>query len=506
MLVYVGYTAQLHAVAWDAEGIQLSNVTAQWASSDTAVAFVDSTGLVSGVREGDAQITARVQALQGSAAVAVRLIPVDTIVIVTERDTMWIRDEQMVRAVLLTAGRDTLTDRTVSWQVYDTRVVTMDDTGAVYARGVGTTELAARVPYRVTYKGLRVVSDYSATAMGEISACGIGTGGALMCWGSGEATGCCVIRETPFLVSRELSFADVKVGRAHGCALDPGGHAYCWGFNELGQLGTGTRETSLSPLPVQGELTFAALSASDDYTCGLTGDGTAYCWGGNIYGRLGIGQNGGSFPTPQVVLGGLQFSAIDAGWKHTCAIASDSTAYCWGSGYLGRDSSDWGQSTYEPARVMSEVPLIAISVGAVHTCAVGADGAGYCWGLSEYGRLGLGNLASSLVPARVVGDHVFRSIHAGRAHSCALTTTGRVFCWGVDGGVLGTGTTSREYSTTPVRVTTEYPVVWLTVGNDASCLIDTEATLYCWGAYRDGKLGNGEYLDRASPTRVFGQP
>ncbi|NBT25752.1 MAG: cell wall anchor protein, partial [Actinobacteria bacterium] len=80
--------------------------------------------------------------------------------------------------------------------------------------------------------------------------------------------------------------------------LATGGTAYCWGYNGYGQLGDGTSGNGdssanrLVPVAVSGGRTYTALVAGGKHTCGLATGGTAYCWGWNRYGQLGDGTSG----------------------------------------------------------------------------------------------------------------------------------------------------------------------------------------------------------------------
>jgi uncharacterized protein YjdB len=57
--VAVGKTIQLTAQAYDQTDTQVFNVSFSWSSSDTTIASVDATGLVTGVAVGTATISAR---------------------------------------------------------------------------------------------------------------------------------------------------------------------------------------------------------------------------------------------------------------------------------------------------------------------------------------------------------------------------------------------------------------------------------------------------------------
>ena len=76
------------------------------------------------------------------------------------------------------------------------------------------------------------------------------------------------------------------------------------------------------------------------HTCAIASDDKAYCWGNNNFGVLGNGSTVNSSVPVAVnttgVLAGKTIKQISAGSSHTCAIASDDKAYCWGDGYPGQ--------------------------------------------------------------------------------------------------------------------------------------------------------------------------
>ena len=59
---------------------------------------------------------------------------------------------------------------------------------------------------------------------------------------------------------------------------------------------------------------FISVSAGQDHTCALATDGTAYCWGANDVGQIGNGAADASpHPVPHRVDGGISFRAIASG-------------------------------------------------------------------------------------------------------------------------------------------------------------------------------------------------
>lgn len=188
--------------------------------------------------------------------------------------------------------------------------------------------------------------------------CGLTGDGAAWCWGSnafgqlGTGDKYNNSQPVPQAVGGGLVFEYLGLGAAFVCGLEPGGAVACWGSNSAGQLGDGTTEERLGPVPVDTDVSFASLAVGSEHVCGLDGDGVAYCWGSNAFGQLGDATSGGQVLTPQPVTGGLRFASLTAGEEFTCGIGSDGAAYCWGSnrsGWLGDGTLD---PRLEPTRVL----------------------------------------------------------------------------------------------------------------------------------------------------------
>src|SRR5512146_2548473 len=70
--------------------------------------------------------------------------------------------------------------------------------------------------------------------------------------------------------------------------------------------------TTTEPPPPAPTIGFAIVSAGRDHTCALARDGSAYCWGSGVAGQLGDSARQAVL-TPTAVAGGLHFAAIAAG-------------------------------------------------------------------------------------------------------------------------------------------------------------------------------------------------
>jgi alpha-tubulin suppressor-like RCC1 family protein len=343
---------------------------------------------------------------------------------------------------------------------------------------------------------------------GEFHTCGVTTDGRAYCWGANGGTlgdGTTVDRFAPAAVLGGLQFRHVSAGGSqHTCGVTTDHHAYCWGLNHLGQLGDGTTILRSVPVPVVGGHQFRQVSAGLDYACGITyPDNQAYCWGRNDYGQLGVGDQIQRL-TPTAVRGGRRFRQISAGeWfaGHTCAITTTNEAYCWGSNQYGQvgDSSS-AQRRVRPVLVAGGHQFTQVEAGPRHTCAVTTDDRAFCWGYGLDGQLGTGQAYLSFWPRAVAGRLSFLRVTAGVHHTCGETSSGQAYCWG--SGPLGNGSGTMQLK--PVTVAGGLRFAQLSAASFHTCGKTTAAVAYCWGSNYYGQLGDGTTTDRLVPTAVAG--
>jgi serine/threonine protein kinase/alpha-tubulin suppressor-like RCC1 family protein len=265
-----------------------------------------------------------------------------------------------------------------------------------------------------------------------------------------------------------------------------------------------TGPTSTSTASVAPAVSFPAdhgiVAAGGRHSCALESNGSAFCWGANDQGQLGDGTRD-DHTEPTVVAGDLSFSQLSAGASHTCGISRDGDAYCWGNndrGQLG-DATTLERDT--PVRVGAAGPFKIVSAGFNHSCALARNGAVFCWGSNAYGQLGTGVGLTSARPAEVGGGLRFGALAVGWNHSCAITVGGDLYCWGSNnGGQLGDGT--RDDRRAPTRVTAATRFMAVAAGNQHTCAVSTGGDVYCWGRNNFGQLATGQG-DRAQPTRVY---
>jgi alpha-tubulin suppressor-like RCC1 family protein len=138
-----------------------------------------------------------------------------------------------------------------------------------------------------------------------------------------------------------------------------------------------------------------------------------------------------------------------------------------------------------------------------HSCAVteGDEGAVYCWALALPGvQAPDGNPIWSM-PARVPGLASITQIATGSAHTCVLDAAGVVRCWGANrNGQLGDDTVEGRHVPLEVKLP---PARWVAAGYVHSCAVARDGAVWCWGYNNRGQLGVVPWVPRSLlPRRV----
>lgn len=339
-------------------------------------------------------------------------------------------------------------------------------------------------------------------AAGYQHVCALMSDGTVQCWGSNEESqlgNAPIASSTAPIAVSGLSGPAIAIaaGGFHTCALISDGTVQCWGFNYYGQLGNGTfsngyPNTLGTPVTVTGLTGAVAIAAGEEHTCALLSNGTAQCWGYNQEGQLGDGTTDTTAPygsdAPVTVTGLSGAVTISASEFGTCALLSNGTAQCWGDNGIGQSDT--------PATVGLS-GATSIGVGSIGNCAVTSAGTVQCWGNAPTGFLSTATTISGLSGAAGVSE--------GNNFLCAVLSGGTAECLGNNNtGQLGDGTTTN--SNTPVTVTGLSGAVAVTSGYGSyafACALLADGTVQCWGYNADGELGNGTTTDADSPVTVI---
>ena len=454
----VGGTVQLTAVAKDAQGNALADRAITWSTASATVATVNASGLVTAVGAGTATISATSEGRSGSATITVSVpqVPVASVSIAATTQPIERTTTQQLVATTRDASNNVLTGRTVTWSSSAPTIASVDPgTGLVTALDRGRATITATSETKSATAAIEVVILYRSITAGDGFSCDLGSIGVATCWGyngfqdgrlgNGALDNSSLNDSSvPVTVLGSQKFTTISSGARHGCGLTASGAAYCWGSNGGGQLGNpGIPSWAHQPVPVAGGLTFTAISAGYTHTCALTSTGAAYCWGLNGEGELGNGTQTRS-DTPVAVSGGISFASINAGESTgnnavTCGVATDGRGFCWGSDVYGQigDGGTISNLTTDvklvPTQVASSTSFRSIAVGTFHVCGILTTGSVVCWGNNASSRLGIDhNSPSSSSPVAIASSETFVQVDAGYQNSCGITSANALVCWGAN--------------------------------------------------------------------------
>jgi hypothetical protein len=327
---------------------------------------------------------------------------------------------------------------------------------------------------QVTDQPLTEVSLASGT-FGD-NACGIGTNGATYCWGyllGGVDIGVPLgdPPTLPTLLQDTIPLTSLTTGRGHACGLTQSGSGVCWGSFDSGKRGQGAvpvtdglwlaSTTDLIPNVVAGQVTLTTITAGNLHTCGIASNGQALCWGfaervGNPGAPFQASDSACVFPwlapcawAPVAVATSLQFTSLSAGTSHTCGVTISGAVWCWGDNSSGQLGDGTNVSRAHPSHVTLSVSAQSVTAGGGHTCITTTLGDAICWGSNTHGQLGNGG-RPGFGPSLVEGDIHYQALSAGETHTCGLSSERRAYCWGNNAsGQLGDGSTSGAL--VPVR-------------------------------------------------------
>jgi len=477
-----GTTVGYAAVGTDEHGSWV--MSAEWRTSDPAVATVDRDGRVTGVELGAVQIVASAAGRDGKRAFTVGCPRLLSHIHVTPGPTVNLAPGQslQLRAELVDTVGQSANCSSVAWSVDNPAVASVDASGVVTAVGAGYAMVqgyaaASYAPTDVVGVNVAGTPPPGAHFVRLSGECGLDAAGAVSCW-KGDAS-------LPAIVPAAARFVELADG-THTCAIDDAGAAWCWGDNKYGQIGIEpiiSGKTFATPTRVLGDHVFVQIAVGAYHTCAIDDAGAAWCWGADATGQAGRGEpHGANLAAPARVAGDIRFASISAGLESTCGLAVGGQAYCWGRGSYGiLGNITTPEVASRPTAVLQAGhAYTALSLTNSHVCAVDTDGDVWCWGQNGYGQVGEGVGVSALqaIPVRVSPAAHFATVSAGTYETCALDEGGSAWCWGEnDEGALGDGT--HESSSIPVLVAGGHHFTALAQGSECAIADGDEA--FCWG-------------------------
>ena len=239
----------------------------------------------------------------------------------------------------------------------------------------------------------------------------------------------------------------------HMAAIKTDGTLWCWGENTNGQLGDNTITKKSSPVQtIAFGTNWKQVACGDSFTAAIKTDGTLWMWGIGGNGQLGENKISGSASPVQTFAFGSNWKQVSCGYRHTAAVKADGTLWCWGENTSGQLGDNTVTKRSSPVQTVAfGTNWKQVSCGYRHTAAVKTDGTLWCWGTA--GLLGdntaVGNRSSPVQTVTYATN--WKQVSCGRNHTGAIKVDGTLWTWGNNAyGQLGDFSSSSRSS--PVQI------------------------------------------------------
>lgn len=362
----------------------------------------------------------------------------------------------------------------------------------------------------------------------------------------------------PILVNSTEKFIDISTKGNSTCAKTTQGYVYCFGDNSFGQLNVLPTDTHNAQIitdivkstdvlvnhPVQlSDLSFYKVTLGQGSTCGLVDDSktsnskidhTLQCYGflnRNKYTQVAIGENTGcgisyagsrlfcwnknltnsysgfsnpwtsGFQVPWATT--EQYNYVAESENFACAIRSiDNKLACFSN---KEDAIIPGILTSINSYTPKIMPFNAsgafinqfkkVAVNEDHICAIQIDGLAFCWGNNLHGQLGNNSLNNSSIPVQVVGENGvaanFQDIAVGNNHSCGITQDNSIYCWG-DNSLSQSGSQTTKSSSVAKLVTntniSNLKFNSIIADKNYTCAKSIDGNIACFGTENSGSF------------------
>ena len=303
-------------------------------------------------------------------------------------------------------------------------------------------------------------------------------------------------------------------------AIKTDGTLWSWGYNYRGVGGwnnSNSADSRSSPVQIPGSWS----SVADSYfgALGVKTDGTLWAWGSGTSGGNGT-NNQTSYSSPTQVGTDTTWSTdnfavarsegTSAADSCSAAIKADGTLWTWGdntNGALGHSNqTDYSSPKQVPGSEYKRVFADRLGFRALY----GTPGSWglKTWGLNDSGQLASNNTNNKDQPFTVPGSYA--EFDSGSSTSIAVKTDGTLWMWGYggfgnmgqnQGGSFGVGSFSS-----PKQVGSNTNWSKCGAGYNTGLATKTDGTLWAWGLYNSGFLGQnnmpGDGDGRSSPTQI----
>ncbi|MDZ4263272.1 MAG: hypothetical protein U1B30_13190 [Pseudomonadota bacterium] len=209
------------------------------------------------------------------------------------------------------------------------------------------------------------------------------------------------------------------------------------------------------------------------------------------------------------------FKTINTGSNHSCVIKnSDDSLWCWGNNSQGQAGFDNNDSASAPTVIGRNLLWQSVSGGYNHSCGIAlsqvtdpADGARtislhqlLCWGDNRVGAVGYGTETANYYEPITLQDDDWNTASAGNNHSCAIRLDKSLWCWG-DNSNDQLGHNSAK-QTSPSQVDNSKQWLSVSASDQFTCALKEDQSLWCWGKNDKSQFGNGATTKATTPLLI----
>jgi F5/8 type C domain/Bacterial Ig-like domain (group 2)/Right handed beta helix region len=230
--VRVGATLPLAAVTKDSAGNPLTGRVVTWTSSNSAVATVSTSGVVTGFATGAATITATSAGTSGSAAITVTQVPVASVTVTPAIASLLAGATLQFTATLKDSAGNTLTGRSVTWASSAPAAATVSPVGFVNGLATGAVTISAASEGQSGSAALSV--------SGQTPLYTLGNGANYYVASTGSDANPC----TPAAPCYTLGRVSQLMGPGDNAHVAPGNYTWSYSSNRVSKSGTATAPIS----------------------------------------------------------------------------------------------------------------------------------------------------------------------------------------------------------------------------------------------------------------------
>jgi alpha-tubulin suppressor-like RCC1 family protein len=371
-----------------------------------------------------------------------------------------------------------------------------------------------------------------AVAAGAYHSVALTSGSAVLAWGDNDGGQLGINSQnnqpTPVQVSGSSGLAGVTAiaaGAHFTMALTSGSSVWVWGDNTWDQCCQGSSDYGFYSVPIEvinSQITnIVAIAAGDNHALALQSNGMVWTWGDNQYGELGGGNSiplDSSAPVQVLTSTGTLTGVVSiaAGPGFSIAVKNDGTVWSWGE--LG-DSGLLGSGSNNVATQLIGVSGAVFAAASYHALIAGTYGSVMAEGQNSNGELGVGICTSSTTPLLSTALLVPQppqpafspdsGFYTGAQNVTVSCTNGTIFYTTdgstpgpTNGSVIASGsqvaimgpTILRAVAVTgnisgPIKSAAYHMGYQMITGGEQSVLLDTNGTVYTWGANTDVGIG-----------------